>query len=122
MQTPSKRFLLLVEDEPIVALGQQHILQSYGYSVEVARTGEAAVAAAANPELDLVLMDIDLGPGMSGDEAARRILAFRDLPIVFLTSHAEREERYHARFYNAHSPMLLIRPTTGRSALSAPPR
>jgi PAS domain S-box-containing protein len=36
-------------------------------------------------------MDIDLGAGMDGTEAAAAILDLRDLPIVFLTNHAERE-------------------------------
>ena len=36
-------------------------------------------------------MDIDLGKGFSGREAAAQILSHRTLPIVFLTSHHERE-------------------------------
>lgn len=36
-------------------------------------------------------MDIDLGPGMDGTEAATEILAIREVPIVFLTSHGEGE-------------------------------
>jgi DNA-binding NarL/FixJ family response regulator len=36
-------------------------------------------------------MDIDLGEGMDGVEAARRILEIRELPVVFLTSHTEQE-------------------------------
>ena len=36
-------------------------------------------------------MDIDLGDGIDGTEAARLILSQRELPIVFLTGHAERE-------------------------------
>jgi DNA-binding NarL/FixJ family response regulator len=44
-----------------------------------------------DPIIDLVLMDIDLGRGIDGPEAARRILDLRELPIVFLTSHSERQ-------------------------------
>lgn len=40
---------------------------------------------------DLVLMDIDLGDGMDGTEAARQILLRRNVPIAFLTSHMEKE-------------------------------
>jgi PAS domain S-box-containing protein len=36
-------------------------------------------------------MDIDLGKGIDGTEAARQILALRNIPIVFLTSHSEKE-------------------------------
>ncbi len=36
-------------------------------------------------------MDIDLGNGISGPEAGRQILSIRKIPIVFLTSHSEKE-------------------------------
>jgi PAS domain S-box-containing protein len=40
---------------------------------------------------DLVLMDIDIGKRIDGTETARRILKNKNIPVVFLTSHAERE-------------------------------
>ena len=56
----------------------------------MARSGEQAVELVrGGPEIDLVLMDIDLGAGMDGTEAARLILGLRDLPLVFLSSHTE---------------------------------
>ncbi len=87
-----ERTILLVEDEPIIAMAESLRLRKGGYRVETASTGEAAVERAQAPDpVDLILMDIDLGTGMDGTEAARRILEERDLPIVFLTSHSERE-------------------------------
>lgn len=84
--------ILLVEDEAIVAMDEQRMLCNRGYEVEIARTGEAAVEAVrSDPSIALVLMDIDLGRGIDGTESARRILEIRELPIVFLTGHAERE-------------------------------
>ncbi len=86
------RTILLVEDEALIALAQQRTLAGYGYEVVTVHTGEAAVEAATRDEsVDLVLMDIDLGRGMDGTEAASRILESRAVPIVFLTGHAERE-------------------------------
>lgn len=38
-----------------------------------------------------MLVDVDLGPGMDGTQAARRILESRDLPVLFLSSHVEPE-------------------------------
>ena len=50
------------------------------------------MSAAAEIGPDLILMDIDLGRGkMEGTEAAERILREREIPIVFCTSHAEKE-------------------------------
>lgn len=84
--------LLLVEDQGIIALAQKKILQKYGYSVVLAHSAEQAVQTAARePELSLILMDIDLGDGPDGAEAAERILAKRDIPIVFLSAHTEPE-------------------------------
>lgn len=91
MSTQKK--LLLVEDDPLIALAEQHMLQRAGYAVLHVATGEQAVAAAGaqGTGIDLILMDIDLGPGIDGIEAATRILQTCDLPLVFLSSHTERE-------------------------------
>ncbi|MFO7730628.1 MAG: PAS domain S-box protein, partial [Spirochaetia bacterium] len=44
-----------------------------------------------NQDISLILMDIDLGSGIDGTEAAQIILEHHNLPIVFLTSHSEKE-------------------------------
>lgn len=91
-QQEHKNSILLVEDERLVALHEKHILSEAGYDVAVASTGEQALEMAGGEYLpDLILMDIDLGPGMDGTEAARAILRFRDVPILFLSSHVEPE-------------------------------
>jgi PAS domain S-box-containing protein len=91
-QPSTTRTVLLVEDEAIIALAQAEILTQAGYRVLTVGSGEEAVATVlSEPEIDLVLMDIDLGAGMDGTDAARRILAGREIPVVFLTSHTERE-------------------------------
>lgn len=84
--------LLLVEDEAIIALAEARVLRNAGYTVRIVHDGDAGVAAVRDdPSIDLVLMDIDLGPGLDGPDAAARILEIRALPVVFLTSHSERE-------------------------------
>src|SRR6056297_2690647 len=68
------------------------MLEKSGFEVITAHKGEKAVALAINdPDIDLVLMDIDLGKGMDGTEAAQKILETHDLPIAFLSSHTEPE-------------------------------
>jgi PAS domain S-box-containing protein len=82
--------ILLVEDEALIAMAEKMMLEKNGYRVVTASTGEKAIAVAAeNREINLILMDIDLGPGVDGTMAAERILANRQLPIVFLSSHTE---------------------------------
>ncbi|NBF40424.1 MAG: PAS domain S-box protein [Spirochaetes bacterium] len=87
----SKR-LLLVEDEAIIALSEARLLRSHGYEVATASSGEEAIAAVdSDPDISLVLMDIDLGAGIDGTDAAEDILERHDVPIVFLSSHTEPE-------------------------------
>ncbi len=82
--------LLLVEDEAIIAMEESSILRRRGFKVVSVSSGEGAVRLIADGEgIDLVLMDIDLGHGMDGTEAARKILEIRKIPIVFLSSHTD---------------------------------
>ncbi len=85
--------ILLVEDEAIVALAKQQELTRCGYETSYVTTGEKAIDLVCNRNkpIDLILMDIDLGRGIDGTEAARRILEVRKIPIVFISSHEEPE-------------------------------
>ena len=84
--------ILLVEDEALIALAEEQTLRSFGYKVVSAPSGEKALEAVrTDPRISLILMDIDLGRGMDGTEAARLILKDFDLPIVFLSGHTEPE-------------------------------
>ena len=59
---------------------------------EIALTGEEAVEKVSGGRCpDLILMYIELGKGMDGALAARTIQQFRDVPVVFLTAHTEKE-------------------------------
>lgn len=92
MERSESRRILLVDDEPIVALAEKQTLEGFGYAVETSRSGEDAVARIARGErIDLVLMDIDLGSGIDGTEAASQILELHELPVVFLSGHSEPE-------------------------------
>lgn len=92
MSSGPKKTLLLVEDEAILALTETRQLEKYGYAVATATSGEQAVEELKrNQDIDLVLMDINLGAGIDGTEAAAIILKGRDIPIVFLSSHTEPE-------------------------------
>ena len=84
--------ILLVEDEAIIAMNEKSLIEQAGFTVVHSFSGEDAVQYAADdPDITLVLMDIDLGKGIEGTEAARLILEIRPLPIVFLTNHTEKD-------------------------------
>jgi len=91
MESTQKK-ILLVEDEAIIAMTEKMALEKYGYAIQTAATGEKAVEVVnASSDIDLVLMDINLGAGIDGTEAAGIILKDHDIPIVFVSSHTEPE-------------------------------
>lgn len=83
--------ILLVEDDTITATVEIQQLKKIGYRVGHVSNGEDAIDNALDPSknYDLILMDIDLGDGIDGTEAAEEILKKQDIPIVFLSSHTE---------------------------------
>lgn len=84
--------ILLVEDNPILAVVQAEILRAGGWMPIVAHDGAGALETMrAGGDIALVLMDIDLGQGPNGFETARSILAEFDVPIVFLSGHLASE-------------------------------
>lgn len=85
--------ILLVEDDAIIALNQKRQLKKHGYTIIHVLSGEEAVETVKISEhkIDLILMDIDLGKGIDGTQAAKKILDFEGIPVVFLSSHTEPE-------------------------------
>jgi len=92
MNNRQRRKILLVEDDLIAAAVESQVLKNHNYDVITSDSGENALKKIkSDGSIDLVLMDIDLGIGMDGTETAKAILAVKNLPIVFLTSHSEQE-------------------------------
>ncbi len=90
--------ILIVEDETIVALDLKMRVQALGFTVAgVAHTGEDAVRLNGELTPDLVLMDINLGKGMDGIEAATLISRATHTPVVFITAYADPETLSRAR-------------------------
>jgi PAS domain S-box-containing protein len=92
MNSEKHKVILLVEDEAIVAMSEAMTLKKYDYEVITANRGEEAIKIVNSTQrIDLILMDINLGKGIDGPHTAEMILENRDIPIVFLSSHTERE-------------------------------
>jgi PAS domain S-box-containing protein len=82
--------IVVVEDEAIVAMDIAATLRRFGYDVvAVVDSGAAAIDTVASATPELVLMDIRLSGPMDGIEAAARIRERFDVPVVFLTAHAD---------------------------------
>lgn len=92
MDESGAKHILLVEDEFHIALAMASTLEKLGYRVLTSASGEEAIETAREkPAIDLVLMDVDLGPGMDGTEAAQIVIGVRNVPVVFLSSHTDPE-------------------------------
>ena len=92
MKNQEQKTILLVEDETVTMMVETHLLKSFGYAVVPAKSGEEAVQiATSNDKIALILMDVNLGDGIDGPEAAKQILLKRNLPVVFLSSHTGKE-------------------------------
>jgi PAS domain S-box-containing protein len=82
--------IFIVEDEAIVANDLTETLQSLGYTViGAAKSGDSALEKIAERLPDLVLMDIHIVGTMDGIEAAGKIHSLHNIPVIFLTAHAD---------------------------------
>jgi DNA-directed RNA polymerase specialized sigma24 family protein len=83
--------VLIIEDEPIVALDLDRLVRSLGHRVAgVASTRAEAVGIALDQRLGLILADVRLADGSSGLDAARDILRAFHIPVIFITAFPER--------------------------------
>lgn len=82
--------ILVVEDEPLIALDIKRRLLRLGYEVvEISNSAETAWQAIAQFNPDLVLMDVQLEGEINGIQTANYIRTQYNIPIVFLTAHAD---------------------------------
>ena len=83
--------VLVIEDEPFIALDLKHLLEQLGHRVRaVARTHREALVAAGETRPGLILADIQLADGSSGLEAVDQILRDLAAPVIFVTAFPER--------------------------------
>ena len=88
------REILIVEDEPGVALAIQFLMEQQGHRVLVAERGEDALELVYKYKPDLILLDIML-PGISGWEVCEIIRlnpAYRNIKVIFLTARGNEAE------------------------------
>lgn len=83
--------VLLVDDEPLLLRSLRRILEHDGHSVLIAESPGAAEASLADPDLDVVLLDLFLG-GTNGFELLERLKRDRpEVEVIVMTGHASIE-------------------------------
>ena len=107
--------VVIIEDEPLIAMDLELLLQGLGHHVvRVARTEREAIAAVTQTRPGLVLADIQLADGSSGIDAVNDILATFSVPVIFVTAYPER-----LLTGTKPEPTFLIRKPYQRDALKA---
>ena len=85
--------ILVVEDEPGIALGLEDDLKIEGYEVEVVGDGITALRRAREAAFDLIVLDVML-PGKDGFDVCRELRrAGQRTPILMLTAKAQEAEK-----------------------------
>ena len=83
--------VMIIEDEPIIALELERLVTDLGHRVvEIARTEKQAIAAADRRQPGLILADVQLADGSSGLSAVNTILQSFSVPVIFVTAFPER--------------------------------
>ncbi|SPE34426.1 putative Multi-sensor hybrid histidine kinase [Candidatus Sulfopaludibacter sp. SbA6] len=86
----TKKQILVVEDEGLIAADVQRRLERLGYSVPaIAQSGEEALRCARSTPFDLVLMDIRIMGEMDGIATAAALKAECGTPVVYMTAHSD---------------------------------
>jgi CheY-like chemotaxis protein len=90
MKHEGNKTILLVEDQVLLAMSKKIEMEKLGYDVIIANSGKKAVELlAGRASFDLILIDINLGIGMDGTEAAKTMIREYAIPIIFLSSQME---------------------------------
>ena len=88
---------LLVADDLVPIRQMVRItLSTQGWTIVEAKNGNEALDLVRSEKPDLVLLDVDMGPGPNGFDVCRQIKgdeATKDIPVVMLTAHESDSDR-----------------------------
>ncbi len=125
-----KPVILVVEDEPGIADTLQYALRTDGFEPHWEATGEAARVQLREQGAALVILDVGL-PDLNGFEVFKRVRAFSEVPVVFLTARADEIDRvvglelgaddYVAKPFSPRELVARVRTILRRAAKAAAP-
>lgn len=102
--------VLVVEDEIIISIGLKELVSSFGHNVVgIARNAKDAVALALRHKPDIILMDVKLGEGRDGIDAAKEILEILDTVVIFCTAY-KHDPILAKRMNDLHPKAILQKP------------
>jgi two-component system KDP operon response regulator KdpE len=95
MMTQNKGLILLIEDEPQLRRFLRASLQSEGYRLVEAETGQEGLRQAASCNPELVLLDLGL-PDLDGLEVIKKLREWTSLPIIILSARGQDQDKIRA--------------------------
>ncbi len=109
---PPRRYVLIIDDDPVFALLASETLEQAGFNAKVASNTHEALALFEKDKPDLVLLDVEL-PGSNGFTICTKLRAMSpdvDVPIIMVTAHDDTQSIAHAYEAGAtdfiHKPVL----------------
>jgi two-component system response regulator BaeR len=84
--------ILIVEDEPALALLLSESLRAEGYETDVLERGDTVVAQVRAREPAAILLDLNL-PGRNGLDICRELRTFSTVPLIMITGRVEEIDR-----------------------------
>lgn len=114
----AKKRILAVDDDSSALGALRQILQSRGYDVTTAPSGEEALEILASQTFDLVILDVAM-PGISGFDVCRKIREdprSEDVPVIFLTAKGRIMDM--AEGEDAGSDLYLVKPVLATKLLN----
>lgn len=100
--------LLIIEDEENLAKSLKKVLQTEGYAVDIALTGDEGYDMAFGEEYDLIILDLGL-PGMDGLKITEELRKERNsTPVIMLTARDTTQDKVKGLKYGADD--YLVKP------------
>jgi two-component system OmpR family response regulator len=113
--TPANHRILLVEDDDDNRELMAEVLETSGWEVVSAATGQEGLKALSEQAVDVVLTDVGM-PGMGGLEVARAAKAIApSVPVVVVTGWADRDDIARARGREVDA--VLVKPVDPEALL-----
>ncbi|MFQ5423518.1 MAG: response regulator transcription factor [Phycisphaerae bacterium] len=108
--------IVIVEDEAPIRQGIRDVLRAAGYDTIESADGEAGLAAAQRPDVDLVLLDLML-PGMDGTTVLSRLRETHpERPVIFLTARGGEDDRVEGLLSGADD--YMVKPFSARELVA----
>lgn len=86
--------VLIIEDNVILAATMEIMLKKLGHTdIKKAHTGEKALEILKEYKADMLLVDINLGRGISGIDVVKKVQAKRDILVVYITGNSDNHHK-----------------------------